>query len=236
MSMFDRLVAEQRRAAALGLLTQEGGPCRIKLCGMFRDEDIAALNEAGPDLCGFIFNFPKSHRNVTGSLARQLFPQVSERIYKTLVLVDQPWQKAAYYTASLGADIVQLHGKEDDDYMHALRSRMHVGIIKAFTVRTQADVEAAKRSTADMVLLDAGQGSGTTFDWSLIEGVGACRPFMLAGGLGPDNVAEAIRTLHPWGVDMSSGIETNGVKDPLKMASAVSKVRECGRDATRDVE
>ena len=222
-SAIDALYMEERRAAALGFLAQEGGPCRIKLCGMYRAEDIEALNAARPDLCGFILNFPKSHRNVTPSQAKLLLPQVDERIYKTLVVVDQPWQRVAYHVRALGADIVQLHGREDDDYMRGLRSRRQVGIIKAFTIRTQEDVEAANRSTADMVLLDAGKGSGETFDWSLLEGVR--RPFILAGGLGPDNVAEAVRTLHPWGVDMSSGIETNRRKDPGKMLAAVTAVR-----------
>ena len=76
-----------------------------------------------------------------------------------------------------------------------------------------------------MVLLDAGRGSGETFDWRLIDGFSSRRPFILAGGLSPDNVAEAIRVLRPWGVDLSSGIETDLIKDPIKMAAAVAAVR-----------
>ena len=221
-------MAEERRAAALGFLTQEGGPCRIKLCGMYRDEDIEALNAAMPDLCGMIVAFPKSHRNVTRDFAQRLAAQADERIYRTIVLVDQTWQHACYYAALLGADVVQLHGHEDNDYIRAMRSRMHIGIIQAFRIARPADVERALRSAADMVLLDAGQGSGEAFDWSLVEGFGARRPFMLAGGLGPDNVVSAVRTLRPWGVDMSSGIETDRLKDSKKMTAAVVAVRKTG--------
>ena len=225
MKELDRLMVEERRAAALGWLQQEDGPCRIKLCGMFRDEDIVALNAVLPDMCGFVVAFPKSHRNVRRETLERLLAATDERIYRTLVMVDQKWQHAAYHTALFGSDLIQLHGHEDNDYIVGIRSRMHVGIIKAFRVRSQADIEQANRSAADMVLLDAGQGSGKTFDWGLVEGIR--RPYILAGGLGPDNVAEAIRALHPWGVDMSSGIETNRLKDPAKMAAAVAAVRSC---------
>ena len=121
---------------------------------------------------------------------------------------------------------MQLHGHEDDDYIDQLRHAMAypgwtgIPIIKACTVRTREDVERACRSKADLVLLDNGQGSGKTFDWSLLDGVS--RPYFLAGGLGPDNLAEAVTRLHPYAVDMSSGVETEGFKDPAKMAAAVA--------------
>lgn len=225
MNANDSLMVAERQAAAVGWLEQTDGPCRVKLCGMYRDEDIVALNAARPDLCGFIFGYPKSHRNVTTPVAKRLAAQVDERIYKTLVVVDLNWQRAAYHAAALRMDIVQLHGDQDNEYITGLRMRMHGGIIQAFRVRTAGDIERANRSAAHMVLLDAGQGSGETFDWSLIEGIR--RPYILAGGLGPDNVAEVVRTLHPWGVDMSSGIETDRKKDPDKMAAAVAAVRSC---------
>ncbi|MDO4475759.1 MAG: phosphoribosylanthranilate isomerase [Lachnospiraceae bacterium] len=96
-------------------------------------------------------------------------------------------------------------------------------IIKAFKIREKADLERAERSGADLVLLDSGTGTGKTFDWSLVEGFE--RPFLLAGGLDPENVAEAIRQVKPFGVDVSSGIETDRVKDPEKMESFVRQVR-----------
>lgn len=224
----EALPIEERRAAALGMLAQAGGSCRIKLCGMYRDEDIKALNVVQPDLCGFIFNFPKSHRNVGREELECLVAQVDERIFKTLVVVNQPLVQLSRCVARLPLDIVQLHGHEDNDYVRELRSCFSGGIIQAFRIHEAADVERALASAADMVLLDAGQGSGQSFDWSLVEGFGMRRPFILAGGLTPDNVAGAIRSLRPWGVDMSSGIETDGRKDPAKMAAAVAAVRDLG--------
>ena len=224
MSGVDRMFLEARREAARAWLLQEDGPCRVKLCGMFRDQDIEAVNACLPDMMGFITSFPKSHRNVDPPELKRLAAQVDERIYRVGVSVNLPFGRVAH-NANNHVDIVQLHGDEDGLYIQGVRMRSHVGIIQAFRIRSKADVEQALASTADMVLLDAGTGSGTQFDWSLIEGFGARRPFMLAGGLTPDNVSEAISALHPWGVDLSSGIETNNVKDPAKMAATVAAVR-----------
>lgn len=225
MGIAERLLLEERRAAAAAWLARTGEPCRIKLCGMFRDDDIVALNKALPELGGFIFGFPPSHRNVSSEQAKRLMAQVDERIYRVVVTVNQPWQRAAHYLLQLPADLIQLHGNESNDDICGLRSRLHIGIIQAFRVRSSADIERALASAADMVLLDAGQGSGTRFDWELVDDFAARRPFILAGGLAPDNVAEAVRTLHPWGVDISSGIETGNVKDPRKMEAAVAALR-----------
>ena len=226
----DRMIRRRRQEAAREMLSSEGGHTRVKLCGMFRDEDIAAVNEAAPDMVGFIGRFPKSHRNVSPmtELGR-LSDQVNAGTYSVLVQVDVSWQRVAHSMYRAGcADIVQLHGGEDEEYIRCLRLRMRdcAPIIQAFRIREHADVERALASSADMVLLDAGQGSGERFNWELVADVAERRPFMLAGGLTPENVAEAIRTLHPWGVDLSSGIETNRVKDPQKMAAAVAAVRE----------
>lgn len=224
MSGMDRLPLEARREAARAWLLQEDGPCRVKLCGMFRDQDIEAVNACLPDMMGFITSFPKSHRNVEPPELKRLAAQVDERIYRVGVSVNLPFGRVAH-NANNHVDIVQLHGDEDDLYIQGVRMRSCAGIIQAFRIRTREDVERALASTADMVLLDAGKGSGTQFDWSLIDGFGTRRPFILAGGLTPENVTEAIDDLHPWGVDLSSGIETNKVKDPTKMAATVAAVR-----------
>ena len=224
MSGVDRMFLEARREAARAWLLQEGGPCRVKLCGMFRDQDIEAVNACLPDMMGFITSFPKSHRNVEPPELKRLAAQVDERIYRVAVSVNLPFARVAH-NANNHVDLVQLHGDEDDLYIQGVRMRTRVGIIQAFRIRSKEDVERALVSVADMVLLDAGTGSGTQFDWSLIDDFGARRPFMLAGGLSPDNVAEAISALHPWGVDLSSGIETNKVKDPAKMAATIAAVR-----------
>lgn len=218
----DAIEREARRAAARAWLHQEGGSCHVKLCGMYRDQDIDVLNACMPDMAGFVVDFPKSHRSVKPAEMGRLASRVDERIYTVSVTVDKPFGRVAY-NAQRYVDIVQLHGNEDELYISGVRTRTHAGVIQAFRIRERADVERANRSSADMVLLDAGQGSGQQFDWSLIEGIE--RPFILAGGLTPENVAEAIRSLHPWGVDLSSGVETDRMKDPTKMAAAVVAVR-----------
>ena len=120
-------------------------------------------------------------------------------------------------------DAIQLHGSEDADYILALKAATGRQIWKAFQIRSPADLEAADASPADMVVMDSGQGSGQVFDWSLLRDFG--RPYFLAGGLGPGNVVRAVKQLHPYGIDLSSGIETDGVKDKGKLSSVISSVR-----------
>ena len=120
--------------------------------------------------------------------------------------------------------VAQLHGHEDGAYIAKLRA-LAPGheIWKTFKVRFAADLDAANASTADMVLLDNGYGTGETFDWTLAGGVR--RPFLLAGGLTPENIPDAIRRVHPYGLDLSSGVETDRKKDPAKIQAAVSAAR-----------
>lgn len=210
----------------------ESGACRVKLCGMFRDADMAAVLQAAPDMCGFIVNFPKSHRSVGEAelawLAGRLVNAELQRaaaapIWRVGVFVDAPAADVVRIARDAALNLVQLHGHEDAAYVAALRAEApQLGVIQAFRVRTAADVAAARESVADMVLLDSGQGTGERFDWSLLYNVG--RPFILAGGLSPENVADAVREVRPWGVDMSSGIETDKLKDPAKMKAAVAAV------------
>ena len=120
----------------------------------------------------------------------------------------------------------QLHGQEDETYISRLRNRIKADapLIQAFSIRTKEDVLRAVKSSADLILLDQGSGgSGRTFDWSLTDAVD--RPFFLAGGLGSGNLAQAIRAVKPWAVDLSSALETDGYKDPKKMREAVQIVR-----------
>ncbi len=212
------------------LLSQEAASQpRVKLCGMFREADVQAVAEAQPDLCGFIVDFPKSHRSVTPAQLAGLCDRLLEcepagvSIWRVGVFVDEPMEQLVHIVESGCIDLVQLHGNESAAYVDELRNRTGVGILQAFRIRSAADVAAAEASAADLVLLDNGQGTGEGFDWSLVASVG--RPFMLAGGLGPENVAQAVREVRPWGVDMSSGIETEKLKDPAKMAAAVAAVR-----------
>ena len=121
-------------------------------------------------------------------------------------------------------DIVQLHGREDESYIKKLRTLTDCPVIQAFCVKNEYDAAQAQRSTADYILLDSGAGTGTIFDWKLIQDIQ--RPYFLAGGLSPDNVGEAVRYLYPYAVDVSSGIETDGRKDKIKMAAFAAAVRK----------
>lgn len=197
----------------------------IKCCGMTREVDMHAVNDAAPQFCGFIINFPKSHRNVDLERAEELASMLSDDIYPVGVFVNEPIETIIKMVRHGIITTVQLHGDEDEDYVNAVRDdACPSAIIKAFTVRTEEDVERACQSSADMILLDSGKGSGETFDWSICSK--ATRPFILAGGLSPDNVAQAIQQVHPWAVDMSSGLETDGLKDETKIAKAVAIVKE----------
>jgi len=134
----------------------------------------------------------------------------------------RPWQLLGHGVI----DVAQLHGSEDDDYIVRLRALTGKPIFRAFKVKSESDLPAIENCAADLVLLDSGAGTGKTFDWSLVQSVQ--RPYFLAGGLDPDNVADAIAALHPYGVDVSSGIETDGVKDESKMAAFVAAARKEG--------
>ena len=213
---------EATGARAHELLATSGDALRVKLCGMSRDEDIVAVNDAGPDLCGFVINFPRSPRSVSPESLGQLVGELDETILAVGVFVDQPTAFVAQVAHDL-VDVVQLHGSERNSYIARLRTLTDAPIIQAFRVRTNADVMRANASFADLVLLDNGWGTGRPFDWSLIGGV-RC-PFMLAGGLTADNVAGAVGTLSSWGVDMSSGIETDGHKDSQKIKAATQAAR-----------
>ena len=195
---------------------------KIKLCGLSRRCDIEAANALMPDYVGFVFA-EGSKRRVTPAQARALKNALSPGILAVGVFVDGD---PATVAALLGGGIIdaaQLHGGEDAAYIRALRRMTDRPIWQAFRVRTQADVEQAGRSEADCILLDAGAGTGTAFDWSLLDRVE--RPYFLAGGLDTENVAGAIRLLRPFGVDVSSGIESGGGKDAEKMAAFVAAVR-----------
>ncbi|MBQ9329789.1 MAG: phosphoribosylanthranilate isomerase [Oscillibacter sp.] len=198
---------------------------RIKICGLSRPEDVDAVNRARPDFCGFVVNFPASRRSVTEETLRALRGRLCDAVTPVGVFVDQPAEAVARLQNEGAVAVAQLHGGEDEAYLACLR-RLTGGkpVWKAFRVRSEADLAAARASSADLVLLDNGQGTGQMFDWSLLAHWD--RPFFLAGGLTPQTLPAAIRTLRPWGVDLSSGVETAGYKDPQKIQAAVAAARE----------
>lgn len=198
---------------------------KIKLCGLSRHCDIEAANRLKPEYIGFVF-LPKSKRYVTYEKAKELKSLLSPDIKAVGVLVDESAEIVARLLNDGTIDIAQLHGGEDEVYISRLRSLTDKPIIKAFRIESEEDIARAEKSSADHILLDSGMGTGKVFDWSLIQSIK--RPYFLAGGLDCDNVGEAIKKLRPYAVDVSSGIETNGLKDNEKMAAFVAKVRkEC---------
>lgn len=196
---------------------------KIKLCGLSRLCDIEAANALTPAYVGFVFA-PKSKRYVTPEQAAVLKQRLAPAIQAVGVFVDETPERVAHLLNSGVIDLAQLHGGEDEAYIARLRGLTDKPIIQAVRVGTAQDIRVTESSTADHLLLDAGAGTGRVFDWDLIRHIQ--RPYFLAGGLSPDNVETAIDTLHPYGVDVSSGIETNGLKDTAKMAAFVAAVRK----------
>lgn len=207
---------------------------KMKFCGLTRSQDVEIVNELKPDYIGFVF-FPKSKRYVSPEQAGQLKSRLCPEIKAVGVFVNEEPEIVADLLENGTIDMAQLHGKEDEAYIKRLRQLTNRPILQAFRVDTEADIRQAEQSTADDILLDSGAGgTGTTFDWDLLKHVS--RPYFLAGGLGVHNIKNAVETLHPFGVDVSSGIEENGVKDPIKMQKFADLVRdfneisECGFD------
>ena len=196
---------------------------KVKFCGLRRPADIEYVNELGPDYIGFVFA-KKSKRYVTSEAAKELKAMLLPEIKACGVFVNEDIDVVLLLLDEGVIDIAQLHGSEDEAYIKELKSRTKAPVIRAFKIGGAEDVQAAQNSSADMVLLDSGEGSGRTFNWELI-GNGIRRPYFLAGGLTPENASEAVCTLNPCALDVSSGIETDGFKDFDKMKKFIQAVR-----------
>lgn len=204
-------------------------PVKIKICGLYRDCDIDYVNETGPDYAGFVF-YPPSHRYVTMEQMRCFRGRLKPEIPAVGVFVDEPAEKAAEYLTGGLIQIAQLHGHEDEDYIRKLRALApDCEIWKAFRITGPEELIHAQESSADLVLLDNGYGTGQCFDWSLLDGQKPGRPFLLAGGISPDNVEEAAARFAPWGMDVSSSVETDRKKDRQKIRQMIETVRRIRR-------
>lgn len=197
---------------------------KIKLCGLTRPCDIEAVNELQPDYIGFVFA-KKSRRYVSPEKAEELKAMLAPGIQAVGVFVnEEPEQIAALFEAGT-IDVAQLHGQESETEIRRLRELTDHPMIQAFRIDTEQDVERANASTADYVLLDSGAGgTGTVFDWDLLQAIR--RPYFLAGGLDTENLGTVRAKLNPYGVDVSSGIETDGYKDKKKMTAFVAAARK----------
>lgn len=226
---------------------------RIKLCGLTRIQDIEIANKLKPEYIGFIF-WDRSSRNVSAIQAARLKGKLDPEIKAVGVFVNAPAEQViSYYNVGI-IDIAQLHGNENEEYIKKLHDA-GLTVIKAFKMKKtgeninlagNANIETpekptgnaitetygkstddviteAVKSSADYIMFDPGKGEGVTFNWQLIKGIK--REFFLAGGLIPENIEKAVETVQPFAVDVSSGIETNGHKDPDKMAAFVKNTR-----------
>ena len=196
---------------------------RVKYCGLTRPEDIEAAAAANAAYVGFVF-FPPSPRALTVEAAAPLALLVPQGIAKVALTVDADDALLDRITDGVALDMLQLHGKESPERVREVKERYGLPVMKAVGVADEADLETLERylKVADQILLDAKApkgaelpgGNGLAFDWRLIAGRRWPVPWMLAGGLTPDNVAEAIRLTGARQVDVSTGIERErGVKD-----------------------
>ena len=199
---------------------------KIKFCGLRTIDDVHAANEIFPEYVGFVFA-PKSKRLVTSAQAEKLRNALSKKILAVGVFVNAEISNVAELLNAGIIDAAQLHGSEDNAYIKKIRDITRKPIIKAFKIKSADDVRTAQKSIADFILVDAGAGDGKTFDWSLLKNLR--REYFLAGGLTADNVIGAIEMLHPFAVDVSSGIELDGRKNFDKMKTFASAVRSMNR-------
>ena len=212
---------------------------KVKMCGISKVETIPAVVEAKPDYMGLVF--APSKRQVTVEQAKILIEELHKqcinhydtKVVKTVgVFVNETLDNLVRIADTANLDAVQLHGDEDEAFIQSLKERTNVEVWKAVQIRSAADVEKWIDSSADILLFDAYHkdergGTGEVFDWSSLDAFE--RPFMLAGGIDSTNVARAIRTVRPYGIDISSGIETNGVKDDEKITAFTKIVKSIGR-------
>ncbi|RHP08888.1 phosphoribosylanthranilate isomerase [Dorea sp. AF36-15AT] len=197
---------------------------KIKLCGLTRPCDIEAVNELQPDYIGFVFA-KKSRRYVSPEKAEELKAMLAPGIQAVGVFVNEEPEQIVSLLEAGTIDVAQLHGQEGEREIRRLRELTDHPLIQAFRIDTEQDVERANDSTADYVLLDSGAGgTGTVFDWDLLQAIR--RPYFLAGGLDTENLGTVKAKLNPYGIDVSSGIETDGYKDKEKMTAFVAAARK----------
>lgn len=214
----------------------------IKICGLSTAETLEAALGAGADMVGMVF-FAPSPRHVDLTAAAGLGARARGRAGIAALTVDADDATLAAIVDALRPDLLQLHGRETPARVAAIRERFGLPVMKALGIAAREDLAAlsAYEAVADRLLLDAKPpkgaalpgGNGVPFDWNLIAGLELSRPYMLSGGLDPENVAEAIARIHPPGVDVSSGVERGpGIKDPARIAAFIGAARAVAASPT----
>ena len=214
---------------------------RIKICGLSREQDIDYVNEARPDYCGFVF--AESRRQVFPTQAARLRKRLSDVIPAVGVFVNAPIGEITALYRDGVINIAQLHGGEDEGYIARLKEASGNTPIPVIKVIKSTSFNNLSRRHGDhkenlnlnspcppclrenYYLIDSGAGSGETFDWDLLKSLEIDKPWFLAGGINLDNIEQAA-AINPFGIDISSGAETDGVKDREKIAQLVAAVRK----------
>lgn len=200
---------------------------KIKICGLTRLCDIEAVNAAKPEYIGFVF--AESKRRVTPKQAEELRENLSPDIIPVGVFVNETIENIISLIRSGVIGAVQLHGNEPEEYIKKLKELTDTPIVKAVSVVKTGDVQKFEKTCADYLLLDnKSGGTGQIFNWNLIGEVN--KPFFLAGGLNIENIKSAIQKTNPFAVDISSGVETSGLKDKEKIMSIISMIRSIRSD------
>jgi len=195
---------------------------KVKICGITRLCDIDAVNDVKPDYVGFVF--ANSRRQVTFEQANELRKNLAKDIIPVGVFVNETIENISQLVRDDIIKMVQLHGMEKVEYIAKLKELINVPIIKAVSVKHSKDVQKWEATTADYLLLDnESGGTGQTFNWDLIGKT--TKPYFLAGGLCVNNITNAISKTTPFAVDVSSGVETDGSKDPIKIKEFIRRVR-----------
>lgn len=201
---------------------------KIKMCGLRRPDDIIYANEYLPDYIGFVF--AESRRKVSGEEAKNLGAQLDPFIKKVGVFVNEPVRSLITISKQAGLDIIQLHGDEGEEYIKEVKHETGKELWKAVRVRMVKDIQEAQRLPADKLLLDSFSeesygGTGKVMDFAVLDQADIRKPYFIAGGLTVENLPEILKKAEPYGIDISSGIEIEGVKDREKMLKVIQCVR-----------
>ena len=196
---------------------------KIKICGLKREQDIEYVNEFLPEFAGFVF-YPKSKRYVDFEKSKTLKSKLDKNIKAVGVFVNEDIENILFLCNNNIIDIVQLHGNEDEEYIKKLKEKTEKPIIKAVRIdENKDDYSSLFNTSAGYILLDSTAGSGKTFDWEKVSL--PQKPFFAAGGINIENAEKAIKIFTPFALDISSGVETDGVKDSEKIKDIINLIR-----------